>query len=385
MAEFAAIPRKQDNSHDYGGLGAPAANPSCAASLTPAVGDVVAEAWERILGVPASRGDHLLDVLVNSDGLPRSQQLGLLLSEIGAATGVRLPLTVVFGSPTAAALVEMLQNRDWPQYERPVRMQSGVGQPLFVLPGIGGIGLDVVTLLRFLTFPGPIYLNPPKGIEGTEPHHTVEANVADRVAVIRTVQPHGPYWLLGHSWGGVVALEIARSLRASGETIAFLGMIEPVVNERSWTYGAWFEYMGKRLRHHLIELGQIRSPGAAIRYGSKRLAPLVGRIGRLFGFNQWSSLTAVVDMLPAPLDAVLAAEIEIIDAYRLRHYEGEATLFATRSGHAAECDPNKIWPAKLGRLDLQWVAGDHESILTVPSVKNLAAAFSATLAARQLS
>ncbi|MGA9487611.1 MAG: alpha/beta fold hydrolase [Methylocella sp.] len=335
--------------------------------------------------MPASRGDHLLDVLVNSDGLPRSQQLGLLLSEIGAATGVHLPLTVVFGSPTAAALVEMVQNRDWPQYERPVRMQSGVGQPLFVLPGIGGIGLDVVTLLQFITFPGPIYLNPPKGIDGTEPHHTVEANVADHVAVIRSVQPQGPYWLLGHSWGGVVALEIARSLRASGETIMFLGMIEPVVNERSWTYGAWLEYMGKRLRHHLIELGQIRSPRAAIRYGSKRLAPLVGRIGRLFGFNQWSSLADVVDMLPAPLDAVLAAEIEVIDAYRLRPYEGEATLFATRSGHAAECDPKKIWPAKLGRLDLHWIAGDHLSILSVPGVENLAAAISATLAARQLS
>ena len=385
MAEFAAISRKQDNSHDYGGLGAPAASPSCATLLTPAVGDVVAEAWERILGVPASRGDHLLDVLVNSDGLPRSQQLGFLLSETGAATGVHLPLTVVFGSPTAAELVEMLQNHDWPQYERPVRMQSGVGQPLFVLPGVGGMGLDVLTLLRFLTFPGPIYLNPPKGIDGIEPHRTLDALVADHVAVIRTAQPHGPYWLLGHSWGGVVALEIARSLRASGETIAFLGMIEPVVSERSWTYGVWLEYMGKRLRHHLIELGQIRSPGAAIRYGSKRLAPLVGRIGRLFGINQWSSLADVVDMLPAPLDAVLAAEIEVIDAYRLRPYEGEATLFATRSGHAAECDPNKIWPAKLGRLDLQWVAGDHELILTVPSVKNLAAAISATLAARRLS
>jgi thioesterase domain-containing protein len=353
--------------------------------LTPAVGDAVAEAWERILGAPASRSDHLLDVLVNNDGVVRSRQLSFLLSEIGAATGVHLPLTVVFGSPTAAALVEMVQNRDWPQYERPVRMRSGVGQPLFVLPGVGGMGLDVLTLVRFLNFPGQIYFNPPQGIDGTEPHRTLDALVADHVAIIRTAQPHGPYWLLGHSWGGVVALEVARSLRASSETIAFLGMIEPVVSERSWTYGVWLEYMGKRLRHHLMELGQIRSPRAAIRYGIKRLTPLVGRIGRLFGFYQWSSLADVVDMLPAPLDAVLAAEIEIIDAYRLRPYEGEATLFATRSGHAAECDPKKIWPAKLGRLDLQWVAGDHESILTVPGVKNLAAVISATLAAHRLS
>ncbi len=385
MAEFAAIPTKQDHSHDYGGFGAPAANPSRTASLTPAVGDVVAEAWERILGVPASRGDHLLDVLVNSHGMARAQQLGLLLSEIGAATGVHLPLTVVYGSPTAAALVEMLQNRAWPQYERPVRMRSGIGQPLIVLPAIDGMGLDVFTLMRSLTFPGPIYLNPPQGIDGTEPHRTVEANVADHVAVIRTVQPHGPYWLLGYSWGGVVVLEIARTLRASGETIAFLGMIEPMVSERSWTYGAWLEFMGKRLRHHLIELRQIRSAGAAIRYGSKRLAPLVGRIGRLFGFNRWSGLAVKVNTLPTPLNTVMTAEIEVTNAYCVRYYEGEATLFATRSGHAAECDPNKIWPAKLGRLDLQWVAGDHESILTVPSVKNLAAAISATLAARRLS
>ena len=90
-------------------------------------------------------------------------------------------------------------------------------------------------------------------------------------------------------------------------------------------------------------------------------------------------------MLPTPLDTVLTAEIEVTNAYRLRHYEGEATLFATRSGYAAECDPNKIWPAKLGRLDLQWVAGDHDTILIVPTVKNLASAISATLAARRLS
>lgn len=143
--------------------------------------------------------------------------------------------------------------------------------------------------------------------------------------------------------------------------------------------------MGKRLRHHLIELGQIRSPRSAIRYGSKRLIPLVGRIGRLFGFNQWSGLTARVDTLPTPLDTVLTAKIEVTNAYCLRYYEGEATLFAMRSGHAAECDPNKIWPAKLGRLDLQWVAGDHDTILTVPTVKTLAEAISATLAARRLS
>jgi thioesterase domain-containing protein len=114
------------------------------------------------------------------------------------------------------------------------------------------------------------------------------------------------------------------------------------------------------------------------------MLPLVGRVGRLFGFNQWSGLAAAVGTLPAPLEALVNAEIEITDAYRLRDYDGEATLFATRSGHAAECDPEKMWSPKLCQLDLQWVVGDHESSLTQPCVKNLAEVISATLTVHRL-
>jgi len=361
----------------------PASDQVFAASQTQEVGDAIAEVWERILGVPASRGDHLLDVLVNSHGMERSRQLGLLLSEIGVATGVSLPLTIAYESPSAAALTQKVQKGTWPHFQRPVRLQSGVGEPLFVLPGAGGLGLDVIMLVRYLTFPGPIFLNPPRGVDGDEPHRALDAIVADHVAILRNIQPHGPYWLLGHSWGGLIALEIARVLRACGETIAFLGMIEPVVGELDWTYRLWLEYMGKRFRYHLAELRQIGSPSAAARYVSKRLTPLFGRIGRLFGYNKWSGLAGAVGTLPGPLGAVVDAEIELIDAYRLRYYDGAATLFATRAGHAADCDPEKIWPGKLRSFDLQWVEGNHESILTEPGVKSLARQVSASLASHR--
>jgi len=281
MVEFAAIPRKQDHSHDYGGFSAPVASPSCAASLTPAVGDAVAEAWERILGAPASRSDHLLDVLVNNDGVVRSGN-SVSCCRNRAATGVHLPLTVVFGSPTAAALVEMVQNRDWPQYERPVRMRSGVGQPLFVLPGVGGMGLDVLTLVRFLNFPGRSISTRLR--ELTEPSRIARSTPLSPTTS-RSSEPLNRTALTGSSaTPGAGGCAGGRPLSARfGRTIAFLGMIEPVVSERSWTYGVWLEYMGKRLRHHLMELGQIRSPRAAIRYGIKRLTPLVGRIGACLG------------------------------------------------------------------------------------------------------
>ena len=43
---------------------------------------------------------------------------------------------------------------------------------------------------------------------------------------IRRVQPEGPYHFLGYSFGGIVVLEMAHQLRAVGETVGLLGMLD---------------------------------------------------------------------------------------------------------------------------------------------------------------
>jgi len=336
---------------------------------TPEIDQAVASVWERVLGVPARRGDQLLDVLAGSFGAVRSQKLGRLLSEIGAATGVHLPLTVAFGSPTAEALADMVRRREWPAYVRPVRMKSAVGRPLFVLPGLGAMGLDVVELIRHLSFPGSIYLCQPQGIDGKPPHDTLEATVADHVRVIRAVQPNGPYWLLGYSWGGVVALEIARALRASDQAVGFVGMIDPVVSETNWPYSAWLGYMKDRVRHHVKVLRQVTSLRSALSYGNKLLVPLVGRTSRWLGFTRWQPLVTEADILPVPLPALWAAELKVIEGYRMQYYDGKVTYFAMNSGHAASCDPEKLWLPRVRLLDLKWLPCDH---FFGPSVKNTA-------------
>jgi thioesterase domain-containing protein len=51
--------------------------------------------------------------------------------------------------------------------------------------------------------------------------------MADRyLREIRAVQPHGPYRLVGWSMGGVVAYEMARQLRAAGEEVGRLVLID---------------------------------------------------------------------------------------------------------------------------------------------------------------
>ncbi len=61
---------------------------------------------------------------------------------------------------------------------------------------------------------------------GTTPLRTVEEIADSYIAALRTVQPHGPYAIGGWSFGGFVAFEIARRLRAAGEDVTRLVLLD---------------------------------------------------------------------------------------------------------------------------------------------------------------
>ncbi len=44
---------------------------------------------------------------------------------------------------------------------------------------------------------------------------------------IRKVQPHRPYYLGGYSFGGRVAVYMARHLKAAGKEVALLALLDP--------------------------------------------------------------------------------------------------------------------------------------------------------------
>jgi glutamate racemase len=56
---------------------------------------------------------------------------------------------------------------------------------------------------------------------------SLEELAAAHVEAILSVQGSGPYRLAGWSLGGLLAAEMARRMTASGETVAFLGMLDP--------------------------------------------------------------------------------------------------------------------------------------------------------------
>ncbi|OKP02811.1 Amino acid adenylation [Xenorhabdus thuongxuanensis] len=120
--------------------------------------------------------------------------------------------------------------RDVPAFDPLVIIQQGSPSvsPLFCLPGAGASPSSLLELA--LSFPQqlPIYVLQARGftIEHHFPYSSVEGAARAYIQNIRKVQPHGPYHLLGHSFGGWIAFEIALQLQAEGEQVSELILID---------------------------------------------------------------------------------------------------------------------------------------------------------------
>lgn len=104
--------------------------------------------------------------------------------------------------------------------------------PLFCIHAAGG---NVINFKRLATELGPaqpFYGLQAQGVDGHRPAlASIQAMAAQYVEAIRSVDPHGPYWLLGYSAGGVIAFEMAQQLRQAGAEVAMLGMIDTLSPE----------------------------------------------------------------------------------------------------------------------------------------------------------
>jgi thioesterase domain-containing protein len=67
---------------------------------------------------------------------------------------------------------------------------------------------------------------PPLSDPTATPPRTVGELAGVYLERIRTVQPEGPYALLGYSFGGILAVELATRLRAAGQDVALTAVLD---------------------------------------------------------------------------------------------------------------------------------------------------------------
>jgi thioesterase domain-containing protein len=146
------------------------------------------------------------------------------------AFGRLLPLATIFEAPTIRGLARFYRGPVEPASSSSLVPITSGGSlpPLFALPGIGGNVLGYARLAQELGVEQPFYGLQSVGLDGLrEPLEDIEEMAADCLAEIRQLQPRGPYHLLGACFGGVVAFEIAHQLIDAGESVAFLGLLNP--------------------------------------------------------------------------------------------------------------------------------------------------------------
>jgi amino acid adenylation domain-containing protein len=99
--------------------------------------------------------------------------------------------------------------------------------PIFCIPGVGGHAYSYRLLLESLETPHPAYGLQFPGLDGTTaPLHRVEDLAQHLVSQLREIQAHGPYHLVGYSFGGLVVFEMARALQEDGERCELIAILD---------------------------------------------------------------------------------------------------------------------------------------------------------------
>ncbi|MBO3751473.1 amino acid adenylation domain-containing protein, partial [Streptosporangiaceae bacterium NEAU-GS5] len=152
-----------------------------------------------------------------------------LISRIRSVLGRTLRLADLFQTPTVAGIVEAAPSDGIPGTGRvlPLRTVEHGAAPLFCVHPISGLAWCYAGLLNHVGQNRPIYGLQVAGADGVTALPASPGELVDGyVAAIKSVQPSGPYHLLGWSLGGSIAHAVACRLQELGDEVALLAIMD---------------------------------------------------------------------------------------------------------------------------------------------------------------
>ncbi|MCW5253458.1 amino acid adenylation domain-containing protein [Streptomyces sp. SHP 1-2] len=182
------------------------------------------EILRELLGVPRL-GVHDDLFALGATSLTAMRLVVLIEQRYGTA----VPLSEFVAAPTVAELAARVRaGGGTAGFDPLVPIRTGGdARPLFFVHPMGGNVLCYVRFATHLPPDRPFYALQAAGVDaGTEPLRSVREIAASYVARVREAQPEGPYLIGGWSFGGFVAFEMARQLRAQGQEVRRLVLLD---------------------------------------------------------------------------------------------------------------------------------------------------------------
>jgi amino acid adenylation domain-containing protein len=322
--------------------------------------------WTEILGQPVGIYDNFFDLGGHSLLVAR------LCDRIEQQLHQRLSPMVLFQAPTVHQLSQYMRQESTLDMDvsSAVVIQAGseTRLPLFAIHVLGEGGRFFRPLAQYLGIEQPVYGLAAQMLDvENAPRNRVEDLATYYIQEMRLVQPEGPYYLVGMSYGGAIVYEMARQLEQLGLPLGLVALLdtygpntEETLPSRDRLLAHWLswqqqglDYVGQKVQN----IWQSRWEQAQISYG---------RVAQRWGMR-----------IPYELryKMILADNSIASDAYVPKSFGGRLALFrATEAVFYSQryLDDGLGWRDLVGALDIYDVPGTHMSMVEEPQVQSLA-------------
>jgi thioesterase domain-containing protein len=219
--------------------------------------------------------------------------------------------------------------------------------------GAGGGVLGYSKLVKYLGNDQPLYgIRAKRNSQNQETEVQIEDMAKTYLKEIQTIQPHGPYFLLGYSFGGFVAYEIACQIRGQGQDVAMLALLDSYFSSRSRT------------------INQLWRPKNLIRFILIVPLWLLGRV------KSWFTKEIEPEILDEHREAYYL-HLNALFRYHPRVYDGKVILLRVpRTSYFESLEPEMGWEELArGGVETHLIAGSHSNLLEEPYIENWASVF----------
>lgn len=195
----------------------------------------LAQIWQQVLNVPL----EAIGANISFFDLGGQSFLSVrMMAKIQQQLRIELPLAILIQADTVAALAEKIDAHHHGQPNAPLQAPSplvllresaaGVQPALYLVHPVGGNVLCYRGLVSELkSLPRKFFgLQSFGALQKADAQYTLESIAGHYIDAIKIAQPEGPYDLAGWSMGGVIAVEMARQLLASGAQVNRLLLLD---------------------------------------------------------------------------------------------------------------------------------------------------------------